>query len=327
MRIRTSTWLRLLLAGMTVALHARSGTAAEISGTLEIMEIIHHDRDPWAEYRLYAAEWSIDEYEHWIDGLNQQRFTNEAEREDRDTKVDALRQKIIELRKLLNGLENEASKGMTEIRGWDPSKPEGGVLRGDGAVIIACRGPWRREVRPWAVGDIVEYIVEPATLTWEAPLANFQTDRWHLLQPKSLQRIRKPDSWQARDPSKPLPFETVDVTKDADVKVELVERRKSEEGHPFTVIEATVKGRNMMLPKVCAILLHVDLVDEVTGQVERRLTDEPLALLGYSWRGSAIGWGVGELDRMHGMLRTPYSAPPEGKRYEFHVVEVRVAVK
>lgn len=303
---------------------AKAAAADEISGTVEIIEIIHHDLDPWAEYRLYAANWSIDEYEHWIDRLNQQRFTDEAEREERNKRVATMREKIIELRKLLNGLENEASQGVTEIRGWDPSKPEGGPLRGDGGVIIECRGPWRREVRSWAVGDIVEYIVEPATLTWEAPLANFETDRWHLLQPKSLQRNRKPINWQQPDPLRPLSFETVDITKGASVEVELVERRKSEDSHPFTVIEATLKGRNMLLPKVCAILLYIDLVDEATGQVERRLTDEPLALLSYWWRGSAIGWGVSDSDRMHGMLRAPYPAPPEGKRYEFHVVEVRV---
>jgi hypothetical protein len=327
MRVPAAIVLGQLFTTTAVVLCTRGAAADEISGTLEIIEVIHHDRDPWAEYRLYAAEWSIDEYEHWIERLNQQRFTDDDQREKRDEQVTRMRQGMTGLRKLLNGLENEADLGMTEIRGWDPSNPDGGILRGDGAVIIECRGSMRDHVRSWAVGDIIEYIVEPATLKWDAPLANFQADRWHVLETKALQRTRRPDDWQGRDPTRPLSFETVDITQDADVEVALVERRKSEEGHAFTVIEAKLKGRSNLTPEVRVIRLHVDLVDETTGQVEQRLTDEPLALIGQSWRGSGIGWGVNDSEQQFGMLRVPYPPPPDGKRYEFHIVEVRVAAR
>ena len=115
------------------------------AGLLQVVEIVDHEEDPWAAMKVYYTEFQIAEERQLIKNLRRVRPPDSEAMKSHRTR-------IVELRKELRALRNEAKHGMCEIRGWDSAEGK--------EIILECRGQGRKEARRLSVGTYVSFLEE-----------------------------------------------------------------------------------------------------------------------------------------------------------------------
>lgn len=286
------------------------------NGVLEVVEIVHFDRDPFWDFRRYEAQWWIDEYAYQIEALRREIHETPKGYKERDDQIKARIEKTNELERDMKRLDALAKEGMTLVRGWDGANER--------EVAFECRQAESRLAQRLKPGDFAEYIYAEHREHWKEPILTPHpygaTEKSFRV--RSLKQIRRPADLSGNTPTH-FSWSTVNADPD-DYTAKLVEMR-NHNSHPFSVLEVRSKRGSVLQPRLISATVHVDAVDSA-GVRTRLTTDGPLTLRGSSL-GSSIGWGNNLPQDLGQVVRMPYPAPPEGATYEFEIVEVVVASK
>ncbi|MGI9015278.1 MAG: hypothetical protein ACR2GY_13670 [Phycisphaerales bacterium] len=301
----------------------------EVSGTIEVIDVVIHVSDPWGDFRAHLAHWWLDEHQWQISLLQKQRFTDKEAIEKRNQRIAEHRAKLPDARKALRFAQRDAAKGMVEVRGWDAARSGEPVTSPfpRGAVVLQCRDAFISKARQLNPGDFVDYIAEGVILSDEEvsldPLPN--KHRWKAMAPSSLERVGRPDGWPTRDVAQPLLFETRDATGEIEMTIRVREYTVRSNSHAFTVIEAEPAAPLPIgSPSIREVHVAIQLVDDVDGTVTQTVTKDGPFILRHWWVGTVMGFSSNSTEFGRGHLRMPYPAAPPGRHYRFTVERLLV---